>query len=1075
MMDIAQITKKKLDEISEDGQLVVLKGFKDCGILGDIQNIDLGSIIADKMTYFLNYIHNKKNIISYEEYIILHPLIRMQNKKITILENNIYLNLYPLTALISDEVKYKLMNHYDDDKEGDKYEIGEISEYTEIFSNFIKIDEEYYVAYNQSLNSEKEQIIQVFNERQLNELNAEYVASEIDSYDLNDEEDYLRLLKKINLSVNRNISIVNKKNYITKIFIKEKLNILKEVYKDSVTFSIVSKNNMQKNKNIRQDYKKILKKYWGHDDFRNIKVYDMVALDNKEKKVIEISQGEIIESIVSETEKCINNKDYRDVFVTAPTGAGKSVMFQIPAIYLSEKEKDLFTIVISPLIGLMKDQVNNLELINYKYARTINSDITPIQKQEIINDIADRKCNILYISPETLLSRSDIEQLIGDRKLSLVVIDEAHIVTTWGKQFRPDYWYLGDHLNKIKKSQMKKSKKGFGFVIATFTATSIYGGIENMYEETIESMKMIDPITYLGYIKRTDLNINIKNEKAIRKKVEYELNKFDDLIEKIDFALTLDKKMLIYFPTVALINRFYEYCLVQGLKDHVSRYHGKLSGYEKEENYKKFLNKDTNIMLATKAFGMGIDINDIEIVAHFAPTGNVCDYVQEIGRAARRSDLKGEAYYRFMSNDFKHINTLHGLSTIKEYQLVEVIKKVYELHRANISLHQNGKGKITKKRNEMLIDAESFSHIFDNSFMSEDDGINKVKTAMLLIQKDFERRFSFSPFHVRPIPMFEIGFFKISTITQERLKYKYGKILDEIDKRMNICSVNLKKLWESGFNYKYSFPQFKYLIYTKDEELDFEYKYDMHSALVVDVDFEKNYLQTYATYVGGIRSIINQCVRKEEFYSIQDIADKLEAELKINKYKAKGIADTLISAMSVYIRDFSKSTQAKAFTVKPLKNGDMKYKFLNGTSGFFRWIDKIFNKINNEITENKLYLVNEGISNSFKETIMGLGILETLEILVFKVLGGKNSQIYIYVNQTKTLNEIIDQPWKYHNRLLEMVNERHSVSVEMLTYIYEGKFLSDQIWNLIEDYFLGIIPEKVIKKYEKKTGKKLEI
>ena len=145
----------------------------------------------------------------------------------------------------------------------------------------------------------------------------------------------------------------------------------------------------------------------------------------------------------------MGKKDYRDVFVTASTGAGKSAMFQISAIYLAE-EYNLFTIVISPLIGLMKDQVYNLELLNYKYARTINSDISPIHKQEIINDIADYKCHILYISPVSLLSRSDLEQIIGDRTLGLMVIDEAHIVTTWGKQFRPDYWYLGDHLRKIK-------------------------------------------------------------------------------------------------------------------------------------------------------------------------------------------------------------------------------------------------------------------------------------------------------------------------------------------------------------------------------------------------------------------------------------------------------------------------------------------------------------------------------------------------------------------------------------------------------------------------------------------------
>lgn len=81
-------------------------------------------------------------------------------------------------------------------------------------------------------------------------------------------------------------------------------------------------------------------------------------------------------------------------------------------------------------------------------------------------------------------------------------------------------------------------------------------------------------------------------------------------------------------------------------------------------------------MLATKAFGMGIDIDDIQIVVHFAPTGNVCDYVQEIGRAARREDLDGEAYYQYNTSDFKHINRLYGMSSIKRYQLVEVVKKL---------------------------------------------------------------------------------------------------------------------------------------------------------------------------------------------------------------------------------------------------------------------------------------------------------------------------------------------------------------------------------------------------------------
>ena len=98
----------------------------------------------------------------------------------------------------------------------------------------------------------------------------------------------------------------------------------------------------------------------------------------------------------------------------------------------------------------------------------------------------------------------------------------------------------------------------------------------------------------------------------------------------------------------------------------------------------------------------------------------------------------------------KHINRLHGLSVIKEYQLIEVIRKIYELYQESV---RTGRiEEITKKSHEMLIDAVSFAHIFENPFLSEDDGINKVKTALLLIQKDFESKFTFSPFHVRPIP-----------------------------------------------------------------------------------------------------------------------------------------------------------------------------------------------------------------------------------------------------------------------------------------------------------------------------------
>ena len=180
---------------------------------------------------------------------------------------------------------------------------------------------------------------------------------------------------------------------------------------------------------------------------------------------------------------------------------------------------------------------------------------------------------------------------------------------------------------------------------------------------------MLNPITYLGYVKRGDIDIVIDRTKKDKgERAEYELDKFEQIEDILKRALLTNKKTLIYFPTVALIDRCYEFLRNKHEIEHVAIYHGSLSKDMKQENYEDFYAKKKLVMLATKAFGMGIDINDIELVVHFAPTGNVCDYVQEIGRAARREDLRGEAYYHYNPKDFKHINRLHGLSALSAYK-----------------------------------------------------------------------------------------------------------------------------------------------------------------------------------------------------------------------------------------------------------------------------------------------------------------------------------------------------------------------------------------------------------------------
>ena len=837
--------------------------------------------------------------------------------------------------------------------------------------------------------------------------------------------------------------------------LKDHIALLAYYWKDYTEIFYIQPQTVADEFKHRDEYGDILKKYWGYDSYRTLPVYDMAKIEKGEKFVINISQENIISNLVEQVENCDEDKDFRDIFVTAPTGAGKSVMFQVPAIYLAEKY-NLLTIVISPLIGLMNDQVKNLELRNYRYAKTINSDISPIIKQDIVDKVADSQYHILYISPETLLSRSDVEQLIGDRTIGMIVIDEAHIVTTWGKQFRPDYWYLGDHIKKLRKKQIEKKQRSF--VIATFTATAIYHGLEDMYTETINSLHMLNPITYLGYVKRGDIDIVIEQKKKAKgERAEYELDKFEQIESVLKRAILTNKKTLIYFPTVALIDRCYEFLRNKHEVEHVAIYHGSMTKDQKQENYENFYEKKKLVMLATKAFGMGIDINDIELVAHFAPTGNVCDYVQEIGRGARREDLRGEAYYNYNPRDFKYINRLHGMSAIQHYQLVKVVEKINELYQQS---RQNHRQDMTKKKNAMLLDAENFSYIFRSPISDEDENINKVKTALLLIQKDFESKIGFSPVMVRPIPMFSIGFFKIEPTIQEKLRKKYhNDVIEEIEPQKHICRVRLSAIWNKDYK-TVSFPKFKFLLYSKKgEELGFVNEYPMLAALCVDVIFNNDYVSIFKNVWGTIQKFIFKKVQSNEFTSVREITDEIEKSCNFGKYKARTISEILIASMDSYRKNFAK-TQTPIARERTTISGNSTYQFNVAVNSYFSWVEKGFYNIDHETKNGKLYLIND-IGNRTKEYGVILGILEALDCLTFEMLGGANSQLYIYVNQVQSLINIINAPYRYRNRLLDMVAERHLISVRMLTYIYEGGFSNAEMWDLIEDYFLGTIPEKV--------------
>jgi ATP-dependent DNA helicase RecQ len=1056
---ISKITETRITEINVDEKtLIVLKGIPISMVDSSVEKIHLEDVIENRMGYFMS-IYGKRKALSYEEFLLLADFAVAQYKEIYILNNNIYIDQYPLEDCFTPEVRKGLLNHFEEselDEEDDTF-LGDISEYISIFEG-IKESNGYLVgvySFPTVISNEKITTLNLFDTKCGDVVSVSSKNGKSIECDIIDESDYIDFVKKI-FAVTDDI-YVRISNYTGDLNkLKEHISLVAYYWRDYANIFYIQTQNVDNEFEHRDEYNTILQKYWGYSSFRTLPVYEMAKLEQGEKEVIQVSQENIISNLVQQVENCGKNNDFRDVFVTAPTGAGKSVMFQVPAIYLAEKYGFL-TIVISPLIGLMNDQVKNLELKNYTYAKTINSDISPIVKQDIIDKVSEGQYHILYISPETLLSRSDVEQLIGNRTIGMIVIDEAHIVTTWGKQFRPDYWYLGDHIKKLRKKQIENPDKQRSFVIATFTATAIYHGIEDMYTETINSLHMLSPITYLGYVKRNDIDIVIDRSKKPRgERTEYELDKFEQIEIIMQRAIITNKKTLIYFPTVALIQRCYEYLRNKREVEHVAVYYGTLSKDLKQENYEKFYTKEKLIMLATKAFGMGIDINDIELVVHFAPTGNVCDYVQEIGRVARREDLRGEAFYHYNSNDFKHINQLHGMSTIQPYQLIKVIEKIYQLFQQSL---QGGKRRdFTRKRNAMLLDAENFSYIFDSHISDEENNINKVKTALLLIQKDFENKVGFSPIQVRPIPMFSMGFFKVIPSVQSRLNKKYPSTVEEIEPSKHICRVFLNDIWSKDYK-GMSFPKFKFLLYSGDSELDFINQYPITPALCVSIHFNNEYTSIFKNTWDSLKKIILKKVQLSEYTAVSEIVTALVSEVGIGKYKAQAVCEVIIASMDSYRKNFAK-TSSPIVIERKLTSGSVKYQFNVAVNSYFRWVESGLKKIEKETRDGQLYVINDN-GNKTKEYSVILGILEVIGCLTFEMIGGANSQIYIYINQIQALKNIINAPNLYNNRLLDTVAERHLISVKMLTYIYESDFKNKEIWDIIEDYFLGTIPENV--------------
>lgn len=999
---------------------------------------------------------------TYEEYLVIGEDIFPLYFDVQIMDNNLFHRCFPMLYEVPD--KERLVDTFFDEEDVDNEysEDDKISIIQKYYGKIKKLNNKWYVVFSRDLpgkgyytSSTRE-----INERKLRDYeNADLELSE-------EEDEFLILTQKLlSGELTKNEILISHSGQIKSNAHQyyNRLLILQELV-PSISISLVTKTTDETSID-ESEYLRILNKYWGYESFRKLKMYRDVHDPEFKKETVYISQAQIIDDIVKQSLAAYHNQSYKDIFVTSPTGAGKSIMFQIPALYLAENY-NLMTIVISPLIGLMTDQVQGMENRNIKISATINSEITPVQKIEIIEKINNGEISILYISPETLLSRSDISQLIGRRTVGLFVIDEAHIVTTWGKAFRSDYWYLGNYLQRLRKEM--------SFPVATFTATAIYGGIEDMYAETRDSLNLINPISYFGYIKRDDIEVRIKQKKddSESKFREYLTDKFKILTYRLENYLSKGQKTLVYFPTVSLIHQYREYANIYGSKNlnaHLAYYFGPLAKEQKHSNYLRFKNNESLIMLATKAFGMGIDIPDIMNVYHFAPTGNVCDYVQEIGRAARALD-QGYAYFDFLPKDFVHVNRLHGISTIRKNQLVQVMKKVLML------LEQDEN---RKNARHLLVNAEEFRYIFqqtNHNDANNDDVDNKLKTALLIIEKDFKAKLGYSPLIARPRSLFSTEFFMIEKGIEEQINKNYGQYFNKIreEKRGSfgpIYSLNMKQLWESKYS-NYSFPEFKFKFHTKESSLNLPFLEQMIAVLQIQVTLRYKNIEDFVTVLNNLLDQLSRILggysKKRKYFTINEFAEEIQNMIGGDKYFSHNLASIVIHSAENYDRIMKKNSNFYNRFIGYNENRD---RYVIQNSGYGSFIDsirnhskQIFKPANCKDAINQIYEVfipklnQENVQKSF----VFLGVLEAMGLIVYSVNGGDNPEIFIRINSKFQIERSIQNPQKYQNVILENVHKRHRISVAMLTYLFRNQVSNEVFWEYIEDYFLGKIPDEVL-------------
>ena len=309
--------------------------------------------------------------------------------------------------------------------------------------------------------------------------------------------------------------------------------------------------------------------------------------------------------------------DGKDSFVLMPTGGGKSICFQIPALVF-----DGLTIVVSPLISLMKDQVQALKANGVK-AAFFNSSISTQEENEVIRKAIDGDLQLLYLSPEKLIAVS--QTWLKELNIKLVAVDEAHCVSMWGHDFRPEYTQLRTFRNSLPSVP---------FMALTATAD------KSARKDIEEQLGLTNSKLFISSFDRKNLSIAVRGQVEKKKKLQEIVNFIERRKNESGIIYCLSRK-----NTEEVANH------LKAAGHSVAFYHAGMHHEEREKTQTDFINDDTKIIVATIAFGMGIDKSNVRFVIHYNLPKNLEGYYQEIGRAGR-DGLAAETVLYYNMRDF---------------------------------------------------------------------------------------------------------------------------------------------------------------------------------------------------------------------------------------------------------------------------------------------------------------------------------------------------------------------------------------------------------------------------------------